>query len=458
MLWTINFVYIQAGLCSEVNCGNLQPASRVSSQPQPTESTPDKLTLALEPESASIFCQNMSQQSVAPYCKADYPFKSSSFLVVDIGGGTVDISAHRIISSANTEVVHPPTGNDCGGSRVNKEFKKFLGELVNDPRFSKYLNTGNSMTNAKHNADLNELVNDIFEVQKIMFGSQESSVRTLKIRLPFTFMTVYAADIQRGLHQHCRSQVQMSGPDLRISYAQMEKFMKPVVDGLLSCMATTLHAVEPKVEAIYIVGGFGGCNYISTAIAERFGNIYRYIVPAEPDFAVVRGAVLYRRNPELVHARRVDATYGTDACIRYDPSIHDEEYKFTDDDGVELCNNIFCTMVERGDIIYPEFVYTRSYAPLRHNENNMTFCIHCSPDKNVWYITGKRGKGRTAKPAKVQNIGEVRVDMPILTGDKSRRVDIMFDFSHTEIQVKAYDRTSGNEVKAVLDFLSATAY
>ncbi len=398
----------------------------------------------------------MPQQSAAPYCKADYPFKSSSFLVVDIGGETIDISAHCISSSANTEVVHPPTGNDCGGSRVNKEFKKFLGDLVNDPRFLRYLNTGNLMANAKHNTDLNELVDYIFEAQKMIFCRQEPSLRTLSFKLPYTFLTVYAADIQRGLHQHCRSQVQMSGQYLRISYAQMEKFMKPVVDGLLSCMATTLHAVEPKVEAIYIVGGFGGCKYISTAIAERFGSKYRYIVPAEPDFAVVRGAVLYRRIPELVHARRVDATYGTDASIRYDPSIHEKEYKFTDDDGIDRCDHIFCTIVERGDITDPEFVYTTSYTPLRHNENSMTFCIYSSPDKDVWYTTGKRGKGRSAKPAKVWNIGDVRVDMPVLTGDKSRRVDIMVDFSHTEIQVKGYDRMSGNEVKVVLDFLSAT--
>ncbi len=445
----------QAGLCSEVDCVNLQPVSRVRHQTQPVETEPDKLTLALEPESASIFCKNMSPQSAALQCRVHYPFKSSSFLVVDIGGGTVDISAHRISSSANTEVVHPPTGNDCGGSRVNKEFKKFLGDLVNDPRFSRYLHTGNSMTNAQHKAHLNELINDTFEKQKVIFGGQTSSLRTLNIRLPYTFMTVYAADIQRGLHQHCRSQVQMSGQNLRISYAQMEKFMKPIVDGLLSCMATTLRAVEPKVEAIYIVGGFGGCNYISTAIAERFGNVYRYIVPAEPDFAVVRGAVLYRRNPELVHARRVDATYGTSCTKRFDPLIHDEEYKFADDDGEVRCDNIFCTIVECGDIISSEFVYTLNYHPIEHEAKHMSFSIYSSPDKDVWYTTGKRGKGRHSKPATVQKIGKFKVDMPILTGDKSRIVEVTFDFSHTEIQVKGYDRTSGSEVKVVLDFLSA---
>ncbi len=436
--------------------GNLQPASQVS-QTQPSESSPDKLTLALEPESASIFCQNMSQRSAAPYCKAAQPYKASSFLVVDIGGGTVDISAHRISSSAgNTEVVHPPTGNDCGGSRVNKEFKKFLGILVNDPSFSRYLSTGNSMTNAKHSADLNSLVNDIFEKQKLIFGSRTSSLGKLSVRLPFTFMTTYSANIQRGLQQYSRSEVQLSGTDLRISYTQMGKFMKPIADGLLSCMARTLSDVETKIEAIYLVGGFGGCHYIYTAITERFGDNYRYIVPAEPNFAVVRGAVLYFRNPELVHGRRVDATYGVGTNITYSSSIHDEEYKWVDDDGVNKCKNIFSTIVERGDAVSPKFVHTAAFTPITHNQRSASFGVYSSPEKDVWYITGKRGKcSRVSQAATVREIGRLEVDMPILTGDKSRTIDVTFDFSHTEIQVKGYDRTSGNEVKVVLDFLSA---
>ena len=55
----------------------------------------------------------------------------------------------------------------------------------------------------------------------------------------------------------------------------------------------------------------------------------------------------------------------------------------------------------------------------------------------------------------IRKIGQFKVQMPDLRGDKSRQVDVTFDFSHTEIQVKGYDLTSGNEVKVTLDFLSA---
>ena len=107
----------------------------------PEESSPDKLSLALEPEAAAIYCQNITAQQVASYCESVPPFTSKSFLVVDIGGGTVDISAHRISSTPeqHIEVILPPAGNDCGGSMVNKKFAEFLGELVGDKTSSQFV-------------------------------------------------------------------------------------------------------------------------------------------------------------------------------------------------------------------------------------------------------------------------------------------------------------------------------
>ncbi len=427
-------------------------------QIQPSESAPDKLSLALEPESASIFCQNMSKQSAATYCQTAPPFRASCYIVVDIGGGTVDISAHRISSSTggHVDIIHPPTGNDWGGTRVNKEFRKFLEELVSDSGFLKYCNTGSAQRNAKHKADLNCLINDTFEKQKKIFGSRDSRSGKLGVHLPYSFMTTYQADVQRGLLQYNRSEVQLNGQDLRMSYTKMGEFFKPVIDGVLSCMARTLNEVEARVESVYLVGGFGGCRFIFTAIHERFGDKYRYIVPAEPDFAVVRGAVLFHRNPEFVRARKVDATYGLRTNLKFDPSIHDDEYKWKDDDAVDRCKNIFSTIVERGDTVATDDIFTTDFFPIYHGQKSVRIIIYSSPEKDVWYTTGKRGKGsQTSQLATVRKLGEFEVNMPISSGDKSRTVDVTFDFSHTEIQVKGYDRTSGTEVKVVLDFLSA---
>ena len=54
-----------------------------------------------------------------------------------------------------------------------------------------------------------------------------------------------------------------------------------------------------KVDTIYLVGGFGGSEYIRKRISEKFGKTYKCIVPPDPNSAVIHGAVLFRQNPDL---------------------------------------------------------------------------------------------------------------------------------------------------------------
>ena len=162
--------YLQAGLCSQETCGKLQKASALPPT-VPMEKDPDKLSLALVPECVAIYCQSMSEQQLTAYSVAQKPYQSKCYLVVDRGSDTVDIYAHKVSPTPDrhVQVVHPPTGNDCGGSKVNEEFKAFLGRLVNDKKFTRYVQTNDPLTNARHSANLNELVNRTFEDEKVLF-------------------------------------------------------------------------------------------------------------------------------------------------------------------------------------------------------------------------------------------------------------------------------------------------
>ena len=70
------------------------------------------------------------------------------------------------------------------------------------------------------------------------------------------------------------------------------------------------------IDTIYLVGGFGNSWYVYNAIKETFGTQYKCIVPAEPEFAIVPGAVLFHQQPHTVHVRRADATYGIRANMK----------------------------------------------------------------------------------------------------------------------------------------------
>ena len=444
---------LQAGLCSQDSCTNLKPATHLPELPK--EQHPEKLSLALEPESAAIFCQTMSKRQLASQCQANEPFTASSYLIIDIGGGTVDISAHRVVGGAQPyiRVLHPPTGNDYGGARVNKNFEKYLQILVQDFQFKKFLCTGDESENAKNKACLSELINKNFEEQKMIFANKENVTtrRRLLVELPHEFFNTY----EDSLKKMSDPRIQLVGQDLRISSELMAEFFEPIRDGILECIARTLKDIEEKIEKLYIVGGFGGCKYLSKAVRERFSD-YECIIPREPSYAVVRGAVLCVLHPDMVKCRSVDATYGIGVSLDFDPDLHDPEYRFLDDDGLPRCDNVFSTVAERGDIVGSNEVFTQQIKAIEHNQTSMKLDFYCSLEKDVWYTTGKREKdSHNRLPAKVHHIGGITINMPDLTGDKSRLVDITFDFSHTEIQVQGFDRTSSDEVTVVLDFLSS---
>jgi hypothetical protein len=419
------------------------------------EEKPDKLSLALEPESAAIYCQYISQKQGSFKISKK---KSTSYLIVDIGGGTVDISAHCLVANPepHIRVIHEPTGNNCGGTRINEEFRHFLAELVHDTKFfGQFLSTHDKIKNSTNQNVLDQLINEQFEVQKKIFGEMFQKYKG-SIELPCVFYSTYKHVLMQGVDEKGESMVKLVDQDLRISKEAMSGLFSKVVDGIVKCINTVLRELE-NIEFMYFVGGFGGSKYVEKVISEEYKKKgIQCIVPAEPAYAVARGAALFRMNPGVIESRRVDATYGIYTNVNFEEGLHDPKYKITNDDGKYECANIFNTVVEKGDIVGIGEVFLVTYCPASHNQKSMLIRLYSSQEKDIFYVTGEWGRGKCKPRHTVTKIGAISISMPDLSGDKQRRVDVMFNFSHTEMKVRAFDRTSKTEVKAVFNFLTTT--
>ena len=157
----------QAGLCGTHTTKNI-PTWDI----QPLEvKCPERLTLVLEPEAASFYCRTMKERDIVEYSvpQAGIP-PTDKYIVVDIGGGTADISAHGQTSEGKIEVLTSPEGSLSGGNAVNQEFEYFLTQLVGDPDFSTYLSTNDNTVNAENKVDTRSIVYEEFEDEKKEFG------------------------------------------------------------------------------------------------------------------------------------------------------------------------------------------------------------------------------------------------------------------------------------------------
>lgn len=421
----------------------LTPTTKVLCRPD--EKNPAKLSLALEPEAAAIYSQKATSQQSASLGSAAL---IGSYMVIDIGGGTVDITVQEEVNGG-IEVKSIPTGKSCGGTDVNNLFSKYIQNLVQDDNFSRF-----HQSKYKTESSLHKLHKQ-FEDIKLEVGDKKQ--REMAILLPNDFINFYTKEVieERGEEVEF---LEYDDDTIYLSSDMVEaKFFEPVVKDIMECVLSVIDSVKEKIGTIYLVGGFGGCKYIFERLKEdmikTFGSIdCRIIVPTSPKLAIAQGAVMWRRDPSIITARRADATYGTDVAQPFMPVIHDPHYCGVHPETKEfLCVDIFKVFIEKGDAVKSNEIFTTEIAPASISQTSATFDILSTQETGIAYVKDKEGKPL------VKKVGELVIDIP--NPDKlpnhKRMVEISMSFSETEMQAKAKYLLTGEEVKTVCDFLSA---
>ena len=375
-------------------------------------------------------------------------------MVIDIGGGTVDITVQDETAD-KVSVVLTPIGNAWGGTTVNKAFSNMLGEIVGEKEFGSFLSR-----KSVHKAILNKLLYSEFEEEKKKFGDKYKAVATasdeLIVDLPSSFVDYYGDKIRAGVRQ--MEGVEFEDDALYIKYGHVEKrLFQPTIDGIVKCTITAFKELEERVDTIYLVGGFGGCQYIYKKLEEAIRHYHgvhydKIVCPEHPNLAIATGAVMWRKNPGVVESRKADATYGISMFINFIDGEHDEHYRFYNkEQQVYKCNDIFCVFLKKGELAKVDEVFTTCLVPPYQDNTTMSLTIYTTPNLGVQYVKDKQGK------ATVRKIGKLEIDIPNPDNlpREERIVDVTMDFSSTEIQAKAKYRVNGQEVKTVCDFLSA---
>ena len=261
-----------------------------------------------------MHCRRKTKEAVRGH---EYVMKAEKYLVIEIGGGTVDIASQHIVGD-QIEKIAPPVGNSsCGGATVNAEFSKFLEEFVDDPEFSRYIVKCSPENRARHKVDLTELIYTRFEKLKRRFGSLEG-FNSYIIEFPRSFLRMYQGFlVEKGSARNSDGEilveVEEDGAVMRIYNSKMKEFFQPAIDEIMKLITSYLleNKIARVIDTIYWVGGFGGCKYLrkqlEIAIRTKFhGCAYHFPVPPEPEFAVIQGAHAFCCNPNIVPKRKPD--------------------------------------------------------------------------------------------------------------------------------------------------------
>lgn len=395
-----------------------------------------QLTLALEPEAASIYCQCMHLMNTNGPPNVDDTFKKiveegKKYMVVDLGGGTADITVHKQTADGTLEELLPATGGPLGGISVDGEYEKLLETIG-----------GHGILEAFAKISMEDYLSILkeFEAKK-----REVSQTQVRIKIPLKFDHCIKGKIAGGLSKALqnsiyKNSVTYKNNKLCLQLSEFEKLFQNAISGIIKCVGEILAKKGfDDVNDIIMVGGFSDCKLIQMALKEKF-KTRRFIIPDEAGLAVLKGAVYFGHLPNAISRRAARYTYGVQICRKFKPGEDPEDKKISVR-GIERCKDVLHPLVKRGERIEPGCEYPVVCHSLKPNQGKIECGIYVSNQENPKFVDEEG----------CRLLGKVTVQLP--PGLNNAEIEEIIIFGETEITFRARQLETGRLFETSFDML-----
>ncbi|TDL26993.1 actin-like ATPase domain-containing protein [Rickenella mellea] len=286
----------------------------------------DRLHIITEPEAAAVHCAHLTNlHHLKP---------SQNFMICDAGGGTVDLAVYKIIGQlANLEIaeVCARSGANCGSLFLDLRFRELVRTLL-----------------AEHPvhldpASLAYFMHAFSETDKLAYMGESDDDNMFH----FTCFNVDDPDDPTvGL---INGELAIPGNLLR------REVFDPVVNQVLELIEDQVRRVDQRIDALLLVGGFSGSEYLFKKVDEQFGSRIKVIArPSDADTATARGAAQYglARRP-LVSSVISPRSYIMKVKLPAEQEdwMKRPAYIKENNAGVAICENRLQYLVQKGAIL-----------------------------------------------------------------------------------------------------------
>ncbi|CAO3614748.1 unnamed protein product [Mucor fragilis] len=364
---------------------------------------PDRLMLISEPEAAALYCEKKSEQFNLRH--------GQRFMICDAGGGTVDLIVFEINEPPGErrtlKEVTNGHGGSCGSGFLDLRMREYLKR-----KFSHYHTINDSAM---------ELIMDTFvNVIKPDFDGVEDHFLDLPASM--------------GLGDLTDNDIGLDNGSLCLPAEELREYVfEPVIRQVLDLIKGQL-AQSPQLEAIFLVGGFGQSNYLFRRVEDEFANQVGMIgVPPRGELAVVRGAVYFGLNPQIVTERVSRRTYGVETRMLFQDDIDPPEYSVMGGDQKRYCRQRFSVYVYQGQSIKVDECVSKNFVISYPNDT----------DSDLFAFDGEGQPPRLTSHPLVRKVGNFPIRMPHLEGVRAGEkvnMTIKMYFGLTEIKIECIIR------------------
>ncbi|MTJ55908.1 Hsp70 family protein [Anabaena sp. UHCC 0253] len=387
----------------------------------------ERLLLVLEPEAAAIYCQEKDQAELEA---------GKRFMVVDCGGGTVDITVHEVSPHGGLDEVAEGSGGAYGSTYVDKEFREYLAGKLTAQALNRY--------EEEDPIGWLELM-ATWERKKCDFDP--TTTNTTYFEIPNRLYKILSKDYPQVLEKLADEQ---DGDDDKVHLGKetMQGLFEPILDGLVRKVKEQFVQLDDRgCDILYLVGGFSTSPVLRQRIQQEFGSRIKVVMPSDPGAAIVQGAASFGINPESIRSRRSRLTYGCQSCQPFDEN-RDRQQKskrqyFEEQDGWYISNR-FSPFVLAGESVDVNEVVTHSFFPMSADQQILVFTFYGTRKDNPRYTD----------EADVEELGKLDVDISSTVGTRDRPVEVSMNFGKTEISITAIDIKTEKTYNTTLRFSS----
>jgi actin-like ATPase involved in cell morphogenesis len=396
----------------------------------------DRLVLALEPEAAAHYARVSGlRTSGLSGGRASLMSPKSRFMVVDCGGGTIDITSYRADADNNLEEI----GNDCGGPYGSDYLNRaFVAEVLLS-RFSTWARMRELATESP--AGFSSLVEG-WEKEK----TQVEFPVTGEIYIPIPaalHRTLTDSDLETlsELQDGVIDTIVVSEDETAAIFDRIVSKVLELVDKQLGEMQLQRRGARGE-EIIVLVGGFGASKYLQARLKEHVVGRARVIIPPDPGAAVLEGAVHYAYDPQII-ARKTKLTYGIASSREFRPGVDPSSKRFEDDRGRAMCEDYFSVFVNAQQIVRAGKCVSDFFVPVFGNQTKMNIAIHATRKLMPRYVDEDG----------VSELGKMVVDLSSVMHKRleDRSVEVSMFFGETELRVQAAVKDTQESLEATLE-------
>ncbi|RHZ69020.1 hypothetical protein Glove_291g45 [Diversispora epigaea] len=345
----------------------------------------ETLQFTSEPEAAAIYCFTM--QSLRELYSGD----KKGFMVVDCGGGTVDLTTREFINENELSEITVRSGDFCGSSFIDQEFIKYLEGIL-----------GESVMNNLGDCFKQLLIQKFCDQIKFPFSGEDPD-------------SDHEVDLSE-FRKYFPKIPEMDESDwvVILKYDTLKEMFDKYVDKIIQMIHLQLRDSGDKCSTIFLVGGFGESEYLQNRVKKEFETMVTYFsIPPDPMAAVVRGAVTYglRMNliknftidpskiKPIIQNRRLKYTYG----VKTSSFVGDDDDNETEKSTIKLTQKFSCIDGARvGTSVKVDQDFEEVYSPFFPWQDAIKIQIY----------TTRKFNAKTCDEPGVELLGELEVELP----------------------------------------------